>query len=412
MVGYSVGAAAALVLLAVRSLRRSQRAALASEQRYRQLVELSPVAVLLNHSNRIVFANDCMRRLLGAPSAEALYGYQPRALVHPDSRPLEAARTADLAAGRVTRVPWVEQAWVRRDGSVVAVEVAATLVPWEDGVAIQVLARDLTNEKQARRRQQALLAAAEDANRTKDEFLATLSHELRTPLNAVLGWTQILLKQRHEDSVQHGLDVIRRNAEGLQAMVEEILQLSVVVTGQLRLSPARLDVRDIVRSAVETVAPAAATKGVHLGSSLPDPPIFIVGDARRWQQVFWNVLSNAVKFTAAQGRVEVSATAHEGLVTIVVRDTGQGISPEFLPHVFEPFRQEDSTPTRAAAGLGLGLALVRRLVEAQGGTIRAESAGRGQGATFTITLRQAQDQAPAGGPTRRRFERDLTTTGQ
>jgi signal transduction histidine kinase len=266
-------------------------------------------------------------------------------------------------------------------------------VPWEDGTAMQILARDLTREKQSRERQQELLAAAENANRTKDEFLATLSHELRTPLNAVLGWTQMLLSSATDGRAVRGLNVIRRNAEALQLLVEEILELSVIVSGQLRLDTARIDLRDTVKASIESVAPTAATKGLTIAAAMPDTAVMVVGDSRRLQQVLWNLLSNAVKFTTT-GKVDVSLRAENGLAVVNVADTGQGIDAEFLPHVFDAFRQEDSSATRVASGLGLGLALVRRLVEAHGGTVTAHSEGRDLGAIFTISL----PEAPAGSP--------------
>ncbi len=379
------GAVGAFISLVTGALKESRRAARAAEHRYRELVQLAPVAVLIDFDGAIVFTNAAMRALLGATDPSELLG-RATSLVHaerPAARVDGVLRETTLAAA-----PWVEQRWVRLDGSTVPVEIAATRVPWEDGTAIQVLVRDLTAEHDARAQQAGMLFAAETANRTKDEFLATLSHELRTPLNAVLGWTHILLGSAREPQVCRGLDVIKRNSEALQRMVEEILQLSRVVTGQLRLNIAAVELREIVGHAVETIAPTAAARGVTVRAIVPDESILVAGDGPRLQQVMWNLLANAVKFSDQGGRVRVTVAHRQRTAAIMVEDTGQGIAASFLPHVFEPFRQEDSGP-RGAGGLGLGLALVRRLVEAHGGTVTAASAGPGRGATFTVVLPEA-----------------------
>ena len=228
---------------------------------------------------------------------------------------------------------------------------------------------------------------AEIASRLKDEFLATVSHELRTPLNAVLGWTT-LLRSTHMDDVRRAsaLDTIERNARLQQKIVEDLLDVSRIVAGQLRLEKEPMPFRPIVESAVESVRPSAAAKSIRLTVGLGDDPAVLIGDPARLQQVVTNLLSNAIKFTPDRGAIRVSLDVTESRVELAVADTGVGIAPAFLPHVFERFRQEDQRVTRSHGGLGLGLAIVRYLTEMHGGSVAAVSAGEGKGATFIVRL--------------------------
>ncbi len=242
----------------------------------------------------------------------------------------------------------------------------------------------------ARRGAEAERAARAEVERVslmKDEFLATLSHELRTPLNAVLGWAELLLLRATEDpEIRRGLETIARNARAQAQMIEDLLDMNRIVSGKVRLDVQRADLAAIVESAVESVQPSAEVKSIRLRKTL-DPlagPVF--GDPHRLQQVVWNLLSNAVKFTPKGGRIDVLLQRVDSHVEITVTDSGTGISPEFLPHVFERFRQADSSTTRKHGGLGLGLSIVKQLVELHGGSVRAESAGDQQGATFTVSL--------------------------
>jgi signal transduction histidine kinase/ActR/RegA family two-component response regulator len=229
--------------------------------------------------------------------------------------------------------------------------------------------------------------AAEEALRIKDEFLATLSHEIRTPLNAVVGWTRILLSRTVDPAtLENALRVIDRNARAQSRLVEDMLDMARIVTGKLRLEMAPMDLVHATRAAIDVVAPAAAAKGVRIVASLGHHPRPVIADADRVQQIAWNLLSNAVKFTPAGGTVEISIPDEPGSVRLIVRDTGQGISPEFLPYVFERFRQANASTSRTEGGLGLGLALVRQLVELHGGHIAVESEGRGKGAVFTVSF--------------------------
>jgi PAS domain S-box-containing protein len=230
-------------------------------------------------------------------------------------------------------------------------------------------------------------AASEKANRAKDEFLATLSHELRTPLTPILGWTVMLRSGTlDEASIPRGLEVIERNVRAQTQLIGDLLDVSRIITGKLRLEVRPIEVAPVVEAGVDAVRPSAEAKGIALTVEMPPEVPAICGDPDRLQQVLWNLVSNAVKFTPPGGRIVVRLQREPSCLKVSVTDDGKGIEPEFLPHVFERFRQADSTSTRSHGGLGLGLAIVRHLVELHGGTVQAESAGRGQGATFTVRL--------------------------
>jgi signal transduction histidine kinase/CheY-like chemotaxis protein len=230
--------------------------------------------------------------------------------------------------------------------------------------------------------------AAEESNRLKDEFLATVSHELRTPLTAILGWARLLEDGSLDGPLaQQAIDTIWRNARAQAQIVDDILDVSRIITGNLYIDLHPIEVVPVVQNAINVVRPTADAKGIRIETDIDNtPPAMISGDANRLQQVIWNLLSNAVKFTNSGGRVTLKVTQANAAVEISVTDTGQGISREFMPYVFDRFSQADSTTTRHHGGLGLGLAIARHLVEIHGGTIRAASRGEGQGATFTITL--------------------------
>ena len=248
--------------------------------------------------------------------------------------------------------------------------------------------RQLTDEREhLLRSEQAARVESERASRMKDEFLATLGHEIRTPLNAILGWATILRSgQFSGKSAAQGLEIIERNARLQAQMVEDLLDMSRIISGKLRLDVQRLDLADVVRAAAQTVEPAAAAKDIRVQLVLDPMTGPVSGDPNRLQQVFWNLLSNAIKFTAKGGRVQVLLERINSHVEVSVIDTGEGIDPTFLPHVFDRFRQADATTTRRHGGLGLGLAIVKQVVELHGGSIRAKSPGKHQGATFIVSL--------------------------
>ncbi|MEH1797896.1 MAG: PAS domain S-box protein [Nostoc sp.] len=253
---------------------------------------------------------------------------------------------------------------------------------------------DITDRKQAEQereqlleREQAARTDAETANRMKDEFLATLSHELRTPLNAILGWTQLLRTRKfNEITTGRALETIERNTRSLTQLIEDVLDVSRIIRGTLHLRIEMVKLVPLMEAAINTVYPAAQAKEISIKCRFDPKVEVVVGDADRLQQVMWNLLSNAVKFTPKGGTVDVQLKHVESSVQIRVSDTGGGIAAEFLPHVFERFRQADSSRTRSHGGLGLGLAIVRHLVELHGGTVSAESPGIGQGATFVVSL--------------------------
>jgi signal transduction histidine kinase/DNA-binding response OmpR family regulator len=232
-----------------------------------------------------------------------------------------------------------------------------------------------------------LYAEEREANRIKDEFLSTLSHELRTPLNAILGWTQLLrMGKPSENELTRGLDVIERNVRSQTKLIEDLLDVSRITTGKLRLNVRPMALKPVIDSAVDAVRPAASAKGIRIDVHSASTSDEISGDPDRLQQVVWNLLSNAVKFTPAGGRIDVGLDRVDGQAQVRVTDSGQGIDPKFLPYVFDRFRQADSSSTRTHGGLGIGLAIVRHIVELHGGTVRAESRGEGSGATFLVNL--------------------------
>jgi signal transduction histidine kinase/ActR/RegA family two-component response regulator len=231
-----------------------------------------------------------------------------------------------------------------------------------------------------------LYQRAEEANRAKDEFLATVSHELRTPLSAILGWTRLLRGGALSPEKQiRALETLDRNARVQARLVEDLLDVSRIVAGETRLETGPVELARVVDSALEALRPAAEAKEIALRISM-DRALVVSGDADRLQQVTWNLLSNAIKFTPPRGNVSVTLQADAGQAELTVADDGRGLTTDFLPHVFERFRQADSTPTRSAGGLGLGLSIVRHLVELHGGTVSAASTGEGRGATFTVRL--------------------------
>ena len=243
-------------------------------------------------------------------------------------------------------------------------------------------------------------AEMEAANRLKDQFLATLSHELRTPLNAILGWAEMLRSNSlHHSRRERAADAIFNNATRQARLIEELLDMARIMAGKLRLEMGEVDPGDLVRGALEIVHPDAAAKQIAIAVAVDPAAGLLRGDGSRLQQVLWNLLSNAVKFTPVGGRIAVRVAGGGARASVTVTDSGDGIPPEFLPAVFEPFRQADASPTRTYGGLGLGLAIVKHLVEAHGGTIAASSEGRGRGATFTVTLpatpRPAGQRSPA-----------------
>jgi PAS domain S-box-containing protein len=336
------------------------------------------------------------------PSAERIFGWTAAeavgchiSLIVPEERRAEAAEVlARIARGE--RVEHFDTVRVTKDGRFL--DVALTVSPIRDAggrvIGASKIARDVSERRRLEEEREQLLAReqraraeAETLNRTKDEFLATMSHELRTPLNAIFGWARMLQSSTMDETTQaRALDAIVRSASAQSRLVEDLLDLSRIVSGRMRLDLEPYDMRAVIEAALDTVRPAAAAKGIALETRFDPAVPVMTGAPTRLQQVVWNLLMNAVKFTPGGGRVQVMLRPWGDGVEVLVADDGEGISPEVLPYIFERFRQEDSSTTRRYGGLGLGLALVRHLVELHGGTVHAQSPGKRQGATFTVRL--------------------------
>jgi len=364
-----------------------------SEEKYRKLVELLPDTLFVQCEGKFAFANSAGVKLLGADNVEQLIGQPVLNFIHSESQEIARERIQKLKTGK--SAPFIEEKFVRLDGSVVDVEVAAFPFVYSGNRAAQVVARDISLRKQAEKeraellaREQAARAEAESANRSKDEFLAIVSHELRSPLNAMLGWAR-LLRTRKFDAVtmERALETIERNGQAQLQLLEDLLDISRIIRGKIYLNVCTVDILSVITAAIETVQLAADTKSIELLSVVEaSSSILVRGDFARLQQVIWNLLSNAIKFTPNGGRIAVRSQLIDSIVRISVSDTGKGISADFLPFVFDRFRQADSTSSRKEGGLGLGLAIVRQLVELHHGTVYVTSTGEGQGATFTVEL--------------------------
>jgi signal transduction histidine kinase/ActR/RegA family two-component response regulator len=264
---------------------------------------------------------------------------------------------------------------------------AQAAVAMDNARLFEAVQRARAEAEQSAAEKERLYREAQESSRLKDEFLATVSHELRTPLTAILGWAHMLRTGQYDgDSAQSAFETIERNARAQAQLIEDLLDVSRIITGKLRLDVRPVDPNSFIEAAVEALRPAAEAKGVRLQKLVDTGAVSVSGDPVRLQQVVWNLLSNAIKFTPRGGRVQVTLERVNSHVEIAVSDTGSGISPEFLPHVFDRFRQGDQKTTRRHGGLGLGLSIVRHLVEIHGGTVRAESPGEGHGSTFTVLL--------------------------
>jgi PAS domain S-box-containing protein len=327
--------------------------------------------------------------------AERIFGYtadevigQPVTILIPEGQEdEEPAILARLRAGE--RIEHYETIRVRKDGRRIDISLTVSPIkgPKGDIIGASKIARDITDQRQARKALDEAYRQAEESSRLKEEFLATISHELRTPLSAILGWARMLrLGQLSKENAAKALDTIERNARAQAQLIDDLLDVSRIVTGKLRMDVRPSDPNSFIDAAVDAVRPAAEAKGVRVQKVIDTGLISIPGDPVRLQQVIWNLLSNAIKFTPRGGRVQIRSERVNSHLEIVVSDTGQGIAPDFLPHVFDRFRQADQKTSRQHGGMGLGLAIVRHLVELHGGNVSATSEGEGQGATFTVRL--------------------------
>ena len=363
--------------------RKAEIALRSSEDRYRDLVDNSHELICTHDlEGKVLSVNPWAARVLGYPR-EKLIGMNIRDGLVPEYRAqfdqyLNTMKTNGSARGvmKVRTATGETRLWeyyntLRTDG------VEAPIV--------RGMAHDVTERREALKREKEARLEAEAANRVKDEFLSTLSHELRTPLTAIVGWSDLLL---HDEVAPHkqreAIATIVRNANSQGQLINDLLEVSRIITGKLRLEFASCELEPVIQTAVEAVRPTAEAKGVKLQLLLEPDTGPVSGDRERLQQIVWNLLSNGVKFTRQGGLVQVKLQRADGQVEVVVSDSGVGIDREFLPHVFERFRQADGSTTRTYGGLGLGLAIVRHLVELHGGSVAADSAGSNKGATFTV----------------------------
>lgn len=400
-----------------------------SEQRFRSLSACSPVGIFLTDVNgRCTYTNPRFQSICGFTYEESL-GEGWLSLVHPDDR---ASVTTEWENWTITQCDYSQEFRIQTpEGIVRCVQLRASPMRSAVGEFIGHVGtvQDITEQKQAEEaraqiiQEQAARQQAEAANRMKDEFLATLSHELRTPLNSILGWSGLLRTRTFDAATTaRALETIERNAKSQAQLIEDILDISRIIRGKLHLNLHLINLVPVIETAIEAMRPSAQEKSIQLDAVLDvwddgvvgtypysgmngtdailknaatndslKPGILIKGDSERLQQVVWNLLSNAIKFTPEGGTVELRLKTTNSSAQIQVIDTGIGINPDFLPYVFERFRQEDSTTTRSYGGLGLGLAIVRHLIELHGGTVYADSQGEGKGATFTVNLELQDD---------------------
>lgn len=373
--------------------RQTREGLRTSEIRYRRLFESARDGILILDAVtlRITEANPYMSELLGHSRDEFLGKELWEIGFFKDKKASQEAFRELQAKGylRYEDLPLQTLA-----GKIQEVEFVSNVYDEDGDQVIQCNIRDIRARKRAEEERALLLASekaahaeADIANGIKDEFLALLSHELRTPLTSILGWSDLLAAGNLDDgTLRRGLEIIVRNARAQKRLIDDLLDISRIITGKLRLEVQPLELGAIVEAIVEGLRPAADAKGIHLQKILDPNGSPICGDPERLQQVIWNLLTNAIKFTPKRGSVQVQLRRIASHVEITVNDTGQGIAPDLLPHVFDRFRQSDSSSTRRHGGLGLGLSIVRQLLELHGGTVSAESPGEGEGSTFRITL--------------------------
>jgi PAS domain S-box-containing protein len=445
-----------------RNQRQKAEAALQrSESRFRRLVQANLIGCIFWHvDGRILDANDAFLQMVGYSREDLSAGLLNwRSMTPQEQLPLSEISIAQIKQHGFAET--LEKEYIRKDGTLISILLGGVMFEnsVDQGVSFVV---DLSERKQAEKalqaqnqRLQLLTEQLTQANHIKDEFLAVLSHELRTPLNPILGWSRILQTRRHDgDTVARALETIERNAKIQTQLIDDLLDVSRILRGKLTLNSVPVNLISAISAALETVRLAADAKGITIkfgivsegcheaadaiaqlplpasnwvggrNSSASTAPILVSGDPGRLQQILWNLLSNAIKFTPSGGTIEIrlevqggqsaalpkslpmSSTANASSASypttptavITITDTGKGISPDFLPHLFDYFRQEDGATTRRFGGLGLGLAIVRHLVEHHGGTVDAASAGEDQGATFTVCLPLLKQDKPSPPP--------------
>ena len=357
-----------------------------ADQPYRLMVEqMREGALTLAADGTILYCNRRFAELMAHP-AERIAGRAIHEFLHPDDAPtLRQVLSSESFRGEVQLKTAA--------GAITPAQLSSITLNIEGSRTIAVVVTDLTHERTER--------VLRESNRLKDEFLATLSHELRTPLNVILGWTRMLLADHlNEGTRRHALELIDRNAQAQAQLVNDLVDMSRMTTGKLRVELESLPLVPVLEATLESVRPAADAKDLAIHTSWRVQDANVLADATRLQQVLWNLLSNAVKFTPNGGWISVSAERVDRYIRIEVTDTGIGIDPAFLPHVFDRFRQADSATTRRYGGLGLGLAIVHDLVRLHGGDVEVRSPGPGAGATFTVTFRASDVPPVAAKPPR------------
>jgi PAS domain S-box-containing protein len=359
------------------------------DAKLRTMFNLAPAAIaILDGQLRYESVNPAYSALTGYAASELL-GRPGNSFIVSQSNPLETHSDGDAAAGRA----WSEQIrFQKKDGSIAEVE---WRIAEEDVSGVKILvASDVTQLRRNEEARENMLASertaraeAERSNLLKEEFLATISHELRNPLHAILGWSAVLSRKPGlPESVMQGLQAIDRNSKIQAQMIADLLDYAGIKFGKVRLVAETIDPYPVVRAAMDVVSTAAQAAGIQLQAVFDEEPVHVKADASRLQQIVWNLLSNAVKFSPPGSEVRLAAGREGESFRLVVADQGRGIAPEFVPRLFERFSQQEGSTTRSHGGLGLGLAIVKQLTELHGGSIEAMSAGKGQGATFTVTI--------------------------
>jgi PAS domain S-box-containing protein len=368
-----------------------------SEERHRLLVELNPNALLIYDAGKVVFANPAAARMLGRSDPGELVGRSPLEFITTPQREALLERWQRvLDTGEPA--PPLEQTWVRPDGRVVEVETTAHRFSWRGRPQVKVIARDVGEHKrlegELRRRAEELA----DADRRKDEFLATLAHELRNPLAPIGNALEVLRAGARPEVQAEVVAMLGRQLRQMVRLVDDLLDVSRITRGKISLREERVDLAAVVNSALETSRPLIDAARQRVIVTLPPVPVCVTGDPTRLAQVVANLLNNAAKYTAEGGRIELAVAREDGTAVVRVRDEGIGMPAELLPRVFDLFVQADRSIERSRGGLGIGLTLVKSLVEMHGGTVEAKSAGPGHGSEFIVRLPAAADEVPAAAP--------------
>ncbi len=357
-----------------------------AELLYEAIVDSSDDAIVSKNLHSIVQSwNKAAERIFGY-TAEDMIGESIIKLLPPDRLEEETEILARLHRGE--RLDHFETLRRRKDGKLIDVSLTISPIRNAEGVIVGAskIARDITAQKEAQQRLTEALEQLKRANTLKSEFLTTLSHELRTPLNAILGWIQILKDEPSHKDLAEALPIIERNVRMQSQLIEDLLDMSRIESGKISLDLQRVDLGPLVSTAIDGVRPAADAKDIRLTCVLSSINGIVMVDKNRFQQILWNLLTNAIKFTPRRGRIDVLVRRSDSHAEISLSDNGQGIAPEFISQVFDRFRQADAATTRPYSGLGLGLSIVKNLTELHGGTVRASSDGLGKGATFVVSL--------------------------